>query len=72
MTVALASYIFCSVSHMSTVFLRQCVKLKEFQLLHAAPLINVSSKTVDQSETRRQSLFCDLFAVVSWHGSCFI
>ncbi len=26
------------------------VKLNELQLLHAAPLINVSSKTVDQSE----------------------
>ncbi len=31
-------------------FLRRCVKLKEFQLLHAAQIINVSSKTVVQSE----------------------
>ncbi len=50
MTVALASRVFCSISHMSAVFLRRCVKLKEFQLLHIAMLINVSSKTVDQSE----------------------
>ncbi len=35
---------------MNAVILRSCVKLKEFQLLHLAPLINVSSKTVDQSE----------------------
>ncbi len=31
-------------------FLRCRVKLKEFKLLQTAPLINVSSKTVDQSE----------------------
>ncbi len=31
-------------------FLRHRVKLKVFQLLHEALLINVSSKTVDQSE----------------------
>ncbi len=35
--------VFCSISHMSGA-------LKEFKLLHAAPFINVSSKTVDQSE----------------------
>jgi len=35
---------------MNAVFLRRCVKLKEFKLLYLAPLINVSSKTVDQSE----------------------
>lgn len=35
---------------MSIVFLRLQVKLKEFKLLQAAPVINVSSETVDQSE----------------------
>lgn len=37
--------VFCSVSHV-----RRRVKLKGFHLLHAAPLISVSSETVDQSE----------------------
>ncbi len=44
MTITLVSHVFCSISHMSAAF------LKEFQLLHAARLINVSSKAVDQSE----------------------
>ncbi len=43
-TALLASPVFRSVSYMT------CVKLKEFQLLYAAPLINAISKTVDQSE----------------------
>ncbi len=34
----------------SAAFLRRSVKLKEVQLLHPVPLINVSSKAVDQSE----------------------
>ncbi len=42
--------VFCSVSHTCIVFLRLQVKLKEFKLLHAAPVINISSETVDQSE----------------------
>lgn len=41
---------FCSVSHISTVFLRCHVKLKKNLLLHAVLPINVISKTVDQSE----------------------
>ncbi len=44
MTVALG------VSHSSATFLRRRVKLKEFQLSYAALLINVTSKTLDQSE----------------------
>lgn len=47
MTVTLASF---ATLCRSATFLRRCVKLKSFQLLHAALLINVSSKTVDQSE----------------------
>ncbi len=38
------AHVFCIISHMNTAF------CKEFQRLHAAPLINVRSKTVDQSE----------------------
>lgn len=49
-TIVLASCVFCSFSNMSTAFLRCCVELKEFQLSYAKPLINVSSKTADQSE----------------------
>ncbi len=42
-------------SRIVSVMLRRHVKLKEFQLLYfiSAPLINVSSKTVDQSEDPR-------------------
>ncbi len=35
MNIALMSRIFCSLSHMSAAFLRFCVELKEFTLLHA-------------------------------------
>ncbi len=40
MTIALASHIFYSASHMSALILRRLVKLKVFQLLHTMPLIN--------------------------------
>lgn len=43
----LASSVFCSASCMSAAFF---VRLKEFQLLYAAPLINVSFTAVAQSE----------------------
>ncbi len=53
MAIALASCIFCCVLHVSGTFIRCCVKLKELQILLAVPLINVSSKTMDQSEDTR-------------------
>ncbi len=49
----LVSCMFFSVLHMSAAFLRRCVKLNKFQLLHAAVLINVSFKTMDKSEDPR-------------------
>lgn len=64
----LASRVFCSASHLSAAFLRHRVKLKDFQLLHAAhlQLINVSSKAVKQSEELRGGASV-LFIVVIWH-----
>ncbi len=62
------AHVFCSAVHMSTAFLRHHVKLKVFQLLHEAQLINVRSKTVDQSEDpgggARVASF--LFTVTGW------
>ncbi len=52
MAVTLGSRVFCSSSHMSAAYLRCRVKLKECKLLHAALLINVSFKAVDQSEDK--------------------
>ncbi len=46
-------YVFCSISRTRTTFLGRRVKLKEFKLLHAVLLINVSFKTMDQSQDPR-------------------
>ncbi len=68
MTVALLFHVYCSVA-----FLGNRVKLKEFQLLHTVMLINVSIKTVDQSEDPegRVSItsFCLQLATVLFDGS---